>query len=300
MTEKYTVSDTITGIRRETKTFNYVAFILGLFVAVFVLGANGTEEGFYAENKLSFWMASYVLIFIGLFTPLSRAKYLPHGKRFYFVGFGLLVFLFLLLTKAVWYSFVPVSGAEAITTQEVDMIGYSVAVLLAVLGWFVQHQLTLQHNKTNHSLNVLLQMRVSEEFQQQTRLANEYYPSRNGTVIPEADVKEYHSSGTDFTQNKGEKNESNAKLKSISAHSYLLNYYEFLAFGICSGTLDEELLYQTLGGVLIGHVNRARNVVNFARKASLKTFVNLVELDERWQERRQFDSDQLTRKAKKQ
>ncbi|AWB66866.1 hypothetical protein C2869_10665 [Saccharobesus litoralis] len=297
MEDHYTISDTINSIiKREANFFNYTSIAISLLIATFACGANGHSEGFYADNKLIFWIASYLFFFIGVFVPLNKAKFLPYGKRFFWGGFGVLGLALLFLVVAIWQSAIPQGGASKMNSEAIDLLGYTSAGALVILGWFVQHQLTRQHNKTNHSLNVLLQMRVSEEFQEQTRLANRYYPSRSHTTISKEDVETYHSSNTVLSNT--DLTDTQKKIQSISAHSYLLNYYEFLAYGIKSGVLDEELLFQTIGAVVIGHYQRAEQIVSYARNKSKKTFSNLVELEERWKERRDFDCLQLDKKQK--
>jgi hypothetical protein len=282
MEDRYTFTDSLKAILREATIFNYMAFILGVAITVFCLGANGNSTGFYSENWLIFWVVAYLLILIGLLMPLNKVKYLPYGKRIFYSLMLILTVIFLFLFEIIWSEF---KSPTQMDESSLDVLGFSIASSVAVFGWFVQHQLTRQHNKVSHSLNILLQMRVSEEFQKHMTDANKHYPSRKKTVIPVEDVNLYSRN-----------DEVDCKIKSISSHIYLLNYYEFLAYGIKSGALDEELLFQTLGGIVVGHYRRAENMIKHARSESPKIYESLVNLEDRWSVRRNYDDTQLKKK----
>lgn len=284
MEERYTYSDSLKAMLREAPLFNYILFFMGVAISVFCFGADGNPEGYYAENWLIYWVVSYFLILTSILMPLNKIKYLPFGGPIFYVSLIVLAFIFILLFREVWAEF---KSPSEMSPESLEMLGYSIAATVAIFGWFIQHQLTRQHNKVSHSLNILLQMRVSEEFQRHMKAANEFYSSRTRLKISDADITKYHS-----------EDKLDDKIKSIESHIYLLNYYEFLAYGIKSGTLDEELLFQTLGGIVIGHFDRAEAVIRKARELSPKVYESLVNLEDRWKVRRQYDDTRLKKKLK--
>lgn len=284
MEERYTYSDTFKAMLREAQLFNYIMFFIGLAISVFCFGANGSSQGFYAENWLIYWVVSYFLVLTSFLMPLNKIKHLPYGRRIFYISLTIFAVIFIVLFREIWEEF---KSPSEMSQKSLEMLGYSIAATVAIFGWFIQHQLTRQHNKVSHSLNILLQMRVSEEFQKHMKQANKFYSSRTRHKISDADMTKYHS-----------EDELDDKIKSIESHIYLLNYYEFLAYGIKSGTLDEELLFQTLGGIVIGHFDRAEAVIKKARESSPKIYESLVNLEDRWKIRRQYDDTRLKKKLK--
>lgn len=104
----------------------------------------------------------------------------------------------------------------------------------AILGALTSAKITLRNAIKQHTIDTLLQMRMSETYIGRVmRVAAVYFPPEGGLYL----VREAALS-------KPEKGDRLADL------SYVLNYLEFIASAIRYGDLDEDLMRESLRGML--------------------------------------------------
>lgn len=245
-------------------------------------GDTSTLLNHYGENWIIYWIILFFSAAYTLLMPLLKIKKKPFGSYIYWFGMGTIGLSFVILITLTVSDFYNKSS-NLDNNDTLTVLGIVIAVVTAGFGWFIQHQLTRQHNKINHSLNLILQMRVSEEFQKNTTKLN-YYKTQ---ISPEDAA---HYANIDISAIDPSSND--AKLFStLRAHYYVLNYYEFLAFGADSGSLDDEILYQTIGGPVIRTVKKCEHLIAEARSHSNKCFQHLQELEGRWRLRHTYESE---------
>lgn len=283
--ETYRFRDSILELYNIAGKTNILSFSFGIFLLIFccirefdvVFGGSGyTSIKVFSEYSPAFWWVTYCSFLYALIVPLIRVRKLPYGRRIANFGWTSLGF-FLAGLVVLTVSRVKLDSS---VSQNLQGVAAVIATILVITGWFVQHQMAANTNRVNHTLNLLLQTRISEVFQTHLTNVNKVYPKRAGSVIPMKDVEAWHTN-SEISEDKN---------SAISSQCYLLNYYEFLAVGIKSGLLDEELLYETHGGIIMGQLDRAVHVINKAQQRSRKSYVEFVSLMERWKPRRDFDS----------
>ncbi len=71
----------------------------------------------------------------------------------------------------------------------------------------------------------------------------------------------------------------------------MLNYYEFLALGIETGDLDEDMLRRSVRGIMCSLVDDARQIVAELNRRDRKTYGELIRLYNRWRSESALDTD---------
>lgn len=122
-------------------------------------------------------------------------------------------------------------------TKELDLnaahwVGIA-GIVAAVTGWITTAWVSLHNVRRQHTVNVLLQSRLSQAYQGRLKDAYSGYP-----VTPQITYMQ-----------EGDWNDP-MKLEAIEGIKYLLNYFEFLAIGIRTGDLDERTLRMSLKDIL--------------------------------------------------
>ena len=108
-----------------------------------------------------------------------------------------------------------------------------IAALLATLGWLYTTRRQWDLSRRQHTFNALLTMGFSKEF---LKLVEEISPAiRSNSLSPPLD---------------------DTKAKELMT---ILNHYEFLAAGIRNGNIDENLLRDSEGGMIIGLVEASQD-----------------------------------------
>lgn len=156
-------------------------------------------------------------------------------------------------------------------------------VAVAATGWITSSYITLRNSIKQHTINTLLQSRLSATYMENVKLANKRYFSMEG-IFP-------------VTKEEIQKKDPDSQLAALG---YILNYLEFVAVGIKNGDLDEKLMKQTFRGMACSMREVGDAYVEFARESirlenrkdapcvSTKTipenviFENLDWLYERW------------------
>lgn len=147
------------------------------------------------------------------------------------------------------------------------------AVFFASMGWTVTSLVTLRNSVKQHTMNTLLQSRLSATYMEHVKNVNSTFFSPHGEIIP-------------LTKDEVLKPPPGVTLGSLN---YLLNYFEFVAVGIRHGDLDEALLKSSLRGMVCSIYCVALSLIN-ARRAELgpdrksRSYENLCWLHERWRD----------------
>lgn len=225
----------------------------------------------YIQYDFIYWIVAYGTLVASLFGPISKIRSIPYLSHMFWAGTGLLLTLFFVLVVIISLKYMDSSADFS------NLLLIVITITIAIAGWFVQHQISSHNSRTGHTLNVLLQMRLSEEFQSNARIVKKNYPNMVYRHILKSDVSLYFTK-VEEKRNKLEKE----KMEAIASQIYLLNYYEFLAYGIKSKSLDEELLYQVLRGVIDDICKRSEFIIEEQQRGQQNAFKHILELSNRW------------------
>lgn len=159
-------------------------------------------------------------------------------------------------------------------------------------------------NRKNHTLNVLLQSRLSETYQKRVKEAAKYYPSHNPFPDVLAMKKGQERSkyemlvaytgmfqaNTTFTCPHDDTisfevdDALSEHARSIDGLNYLLNYFEFISIGIKNDDLDEAVLEDSLNWILVTLLKRCDNFIKLThhQNETKRIWENAIKLGERW------------------
>lgn len=169
-------------------------------------------------------------------------------------------------------------------------IGTTASILLAAFTFFRSAANAQKQSRKQHTVTILLESRLSSEF----RATNE---KRKSVFRPQTDIlhedwdhaQKRLAHGTATTPDEIEN-----RYEASEALTFMLNYYEFLALGIRTGDLDEELLKGTMRGLMCSMVDDARDVIFHLRKDSPKIYEHLSLLYARWRDPKRMNDGKLS------
>lgn len=184
-----------------------------------------------------------------------------------------LFFLFLLTSLFIGFGYIlhrhPICWSTSNCTQfslsQQSLVTLS-GIIAAISGWIATSWIALRNAKRQHTMNVLLQSRLSTAYQQRMKDAITIYP---------ATPKLTYVKNLDW--------EDDTKKDAIEGIKYLLNYFEFITIGIKNGDLDEKTLNQSLSVILNTLVNISDEYIKYAQGKSPEVFKELLWLNDRWQ-----------------
>lgn len=199
---------------------------------------------------------AYRRIMIWIFNPNRLLRLMLGAMWLIFLGF-------ILLEKDVFKGMWIHQYQVGMNKQEwVPTVG----VLLAATGWITSAIVTIRNSVKQHTINTLLQTRLSATYQD--------YAAKARTGL------------------KGHTPEFPASLDKIKATDnglagteYLLNYIEFMAVGIRHGDLHEAVLKDSMRGIVTRFTSISQEYIDDCRsKNGLRTYQHLLWLRNRWRD----------------
>lgn len=223
----------------------------------------------------------------------SRIKYLIYlVGAFIALGPALYAYPYVIqasYNQTVWiYSQFPDSPSKkyqtfaSISGTIVALIG----ILAAVMTFWLSAKATRKAQKKQHTITVLLDSRLSEEFQKINTARKFIFPPGE-TISWDSYNKARDSLYLD--------NEIlSCERRGADALVALLNHYEFLAVGISEGDLDAAMLKKSLRGIMCRLVSDSRNVIaGFHRKGHKKAYQHLIPLYAEWRDKDATDEIEI-------
>jgi hypothetical protein len=220
-----------------------------------------------------FWAAGIILYFTAIVPPVKRMVDRHHEYVFHVALWGIASLLLVLFAFYAIY-FIVVDD-QTHWERILNLPPVFAAVFGAAIGWYVHQQLSAKNHRTNNSFNLVIQTRTSAEFLKQTRNLYSAYPP---TGFNSNDTDYFDTMKRVAVYQKGRNLEAKekptedeklahlnelSKMDAVEGLMYLLNFYEFMAFGIQAGDLDENLLYETLSPSVVVWYSRARPFIDF-------------------------------------
>lgn len=230
--------------------------------------AGGEWVHFYARYFLAFWYVPWLLLVLATIGPLFNIarvrKEPPLGTL---IGVGVLHLLsFIVISMVVLIHY---KRPEAVTGLMAAFVG----AIMVGIGWVVQHQSSARASRRAHTFTILMQSRLSKEFQEHVKTRQDYYYSgcrieaKDAPLATKAGIKERLKTLDDHcerevAQAKDDsldairkrydelKEDAEKKHESLKSVIYLLNFYEFMCAGINRRELDPMLLYLTVEDIV--------------------------------------------------
>ena len=140
----------------------------------------------------------------------------------------------------------------------------------AMVGWMVSAIVTVRNSVKQHTINTLLQSRLSQAYVERLRIINDAYsPVGKGIrVIVDADF------------------DDTSQVDQLNAMRYFLNYFEFIALAIRYGDLDESLMKASMRGIVCTQFEVGKILIEKAAAKNSANFEHLRWLVQRWQGRK--------------
>lgn len=246
--------------------------LFSIFVLMLIVGAlfhfgildSVGAPGFFQKAKWSYWYMAWGILVLSTVGPLINATK-ANGE----IPLGLLIgvavthiLVFITMSALILWSDKNSITALLASTAGAAMVG---------VGWIVQHRSSVRSSRRAHTFTVLMQSRLSKEFQEHVKAREKLFPpgcrpDSNHALYMSAIAYKNHITAinADYAARKqipaaniaaldqelAEKLAEEAdKYCSIQGIKYLLNFYEFVCAGIIRQELDEEMLRLTLRGI---------------------------------------------------
>lgn len=277
----------------------FLALLTTSIVLRVITGADG--DGLYSRYYALFWYgawAIFVLSTVGpIFTIAREHGQAPLGVL---VGIGVMhLVTFILMSVVV---LIQLRKHDAIT----GLMAAAAAAVMVGIGWVVQHQSSAKASRRAHTFNILMQSRLSAEFQQQVKRRTSFYSA--GTVVGAVDAhlidvdglvkckadleagrsRELEQATPEHHAQINERYDSEVELverkhESLQGVKYLLNFYEFICAGIRLREIDEPLIQATLSDIATQLYSDSKYVRHHCRRGQAKVYVELDHIvRDRW------------------
>jgi hypothetical protein len=294
-----TVGDSGNGPR--FKGLNWCLLTLTLVSLVAIVLGETYPSTFYNELRGYFFVLPWLLFVFTFVGPVLRLAREERDKAIRIVVFwGLIGLLLFVVSFVAAYSQFAPTGGSADYDRLLNIVPAVIAVWVAGLGWYMQHQIAMKSHRTNHAFNLVMQTRTSGEYLRAVRAFQRVYAGRS---IPPEDEKFFNRSAMGMLPDLEKKLrnpslpeierevvlEEIAKLEAGTAAKYLLNYFEFVARGIAGGDLDEKIIYDTIAPSIITIFSQSEALCAHHRKTQRlgMSFLRVVVSD--WEKRKMID-----------
>lgn len=141
-------------------------------------------------------------------------------------------------------------------------------VLAAVLGWLFTYRGQALTTTRNHTMQTLMESRLSEVYTKQVEVATEVF-TKYKTEKGEQYNLEYSVFLTLETKHK-------------NAIFYLLNYLEFVSVGIRCGDLDENQMKNMMKSIISNNFKFFREIIEKKQQTQPTVYEHLTLLNKRW------------------
>lgn len=175
-----------------------------------------------------------------------------------------LAFVALIALRRGWIDWVPLASLAVAKAEvkDVDWVA-TTTIYFAVSGWLVNAIVTIRNSVKQHTINTLLQSRLSKTYMDEgDKARTALKPFSPDKIAPAA-----------FIKNHSEKN----------SVDYVLNYIEFIAVGMRHGDLHEGVLKDSMRSIVLSFTGICSLYIEELRaRPNSRTFENLIWLRKRW------------------
>lgn len=167
------------------------------------------------------------------------------------------------------------SGVNWLAALDIRSSATLSALLFAVFSFFYRSEETERQSRKQHTIKILFDTRLSAEFRQHLERRSWYFPE--GTEVSVAKFKRCLKAPTKHGK-------PSPNRQSAEALRALLNYYEFIALGLKTGDLDEDMMKGSIRGIMCRLVADSVLVIRWYRTLDQRTFQHVTELYEKWKD----------------
>lgn len=172
---------------------------------------------------------------------------------------------------------------EALDKQQIVVL---LAAWLAVIGWIVTAWTSIRNSVKQHTVNTLLQSRLSLTYMERADRVNKFFGA-------------YERAHPVATRDPEQDATSGISADDEEALRYILNYFEYIAIGVRHGDLHEAMLHASLRSILTKTVFYSRDWIE-RRVGGTEVFApnpylyrNLRWLYLRWREEENMPANDL-------
>ena len=187
----------------------------------------------------------------------------------------------LLIAGGVFLQYRDTIFAKETGTAPILAAGVAVTIISLLCTMWMQWRSA----RTQHTLSALLSLRSDKEYLIAARKVSEHMPRE---TLPE-DWAEYLLDRREVAWPPEGASSGEFRPTFQQSVDYVLNQYEFFAAATRAGTMDEELLRETIHGAVCGMVERFAPYVARERRKSARTWRNLIWLYLRFTDKRGGD-----------
>ncbi|MBK0010795.1 DUF4760 domain-containing protein [Stenotrophomonas sp. S41] len=270
-------------------------------IALICVGLDWCDFEPYEQIKGWLIAAAGIVVLYALVPALVRCGMAGGAKSVWsVVRVSLMLLLFTLISFYSSYYLISasfVAPGRELSDKYLNFPPVIAALWTAGMGWYIHFQATSKNHRTNNSFNLLMQTRTSAEFLRRALDVQMVFPF--GCNVTKDDEGHFSSDNlkvlaqqtlSSLSVEEGGAGQpptlDESKVKAIEGMKYLLNYYEFMAVGIEANDLEENMLFNTIGGTVCSIRDRADLYVQHVRKnGQILCFAALDRLVARWKQR---------------
>lgn len=144
--------------------------------------------------------------------------------------------------------------------KNVSPVAILIGAYFATIGWIFTGYESRNNNKKAHTLNILLQMRNSPEFNKHREIYMDYInPGKSVSYDLISEINDRLKLATPSLNGR-------PAVDLIRSVRYLCNYYEFICAGYLSGDLDEKLIIRTIRGTVVSFYDEVKQFIDDERR----------------------------------
>lgn len=249
-----------------------VLFVVGSCLAVL---SSWRQDVIYTDHRVLWYSILVVLYFWALVPPLAAMTKQHHKYVLYVVLWGLLSLAFVVVMFYLFYFALAVTADERTQWERVlNLPPVLAAAVAAAIGWYAAHQLAAKNHRTNNSFSLVMQTRCNAEFLKHatalsrtfppplklTKAHAIYFPRDARQTFEDLQLKKKRGKNLTPEETKRLEAMEEHKLQAVEAAKYMLNFYEFVAYGIYANDLDEGLLYETISPAIVSLFQRTKEL----------------------------------------
>jgi hypothetical protein len=154
-----------------------------------------------------------------------------------------------------------------------------VGAYLASLGWIYTNYMTARIQRKAHTMNVLIQLRNSNDFNKHKNAVLARFPL--GRPVNKTDMAALNDQRMDANAYGPD------KVPLLDSAYFVANYYEFISVGVVDGDLDATMIEHTMRGIFIRWFDHIQPIIYGAQTedngaTNPKIFANYISLVQRY------------------
>lgn len=169
-----------------------------------------------------------------------------------------------------WFFNWPDFASSDQNDRILNVVPVLTAIVFGGLGWYVHYQYSGRTSRMNSSFALVMEMMKSSEYIRQNKLVGEHFPPSIGD-IPDVYKPHFAPGAVKRLTDAATAAKTSVcaidleRAEAIMALRYILNYFEFIAVGVRANDIDADLLFDTVGQIVVGRFKRSEKLVKWFR-----------------------------------